>query len=153
MLVNKSIDGLSTKDIDLLNKCIHCGHGRQRRSPHHPTKQKKKGIGFGTHVSADNTADQPVATYGGGKVINLVINEHTNWIWTKPLKSKIEPKCATVAKHSQRADRCDCRNSEICWKNYASNITHRSQELLVNRTGKQRRRSSQDIIRGVRTCL
>ena len=81
--------GLTVKDVDLLSKCNDCMQGKQRCASH-PLKSKKKGIQFGTQICSDSSSTQPVVTYGGGTVINVIIDEKTIFIWTKTLKSKAD---------------------------------------------------------------
>ena len=88
ILAMQSIDGLKPRDVDLLPPCRWCAFGKPRRASHPTLNTKQDERYFGSHVHSDNTADQPVASIGGSKVLNVTIDEFTNWIWTAAMPSK-----------------------------------------------------------------
>ena len=87
ILSTQSLKGLIPKDVNLLQKCAGCALGKPRRKPH--TNQAKRVPTFyGQHIHSDNTAEQPVSTINGGRVGNVIIDGHTNYVHVAVLRSK-----------------------------------------------------------------
>lgn len=87
ILSTQSLQGLVPKDVNLLQKCTACALGKPRRKPH-KNRAKRNPSFYGQQIHSDNTAEQPVATINGGKVGNVVIDGHTNYVHVAVLRSK-----------------------------------------------------------------
>ena len=87
ILATQPLRGLQPKDVSLLQKCKGCAIGKPRRKTH-KTKSKRVPTFYGQHVHSDNTAEQPVATINGGRVGNVIIDGHTNYVHVAVLRSK-----------------------------------------------------------------
>ena len=162
ILAEKSIYGLVPKDVDLLQTCKDCGFGKPRRASH-PTKDKKVGIAFGTHLSSDNTAEQPVQSKGGKKVINVTIDEYSNWVWTAAMRSK----SCSVARLRYILEQ-DLKNKTVILRtdqggefvNYELGelmqrvgAVHNTSGSGTSKQNGKAEKAIQDIVRGLRTCL
>ena len=87
MLATQPVKGVQPKDVNLLQKCKGCALGKPRRKSH-KNKAKRNPTFYGQHIHSDNTAEQPVATINGGRVGNVIIDGHTNYVHVAVLRTK-----------------------------------------------------------------
>ena len=89
VLAKQPMLGLLPQDVKLMTKCTACALGKPRRTSN-PKSRKRVATKFGEVVHTDNTGEQPVRTYDGKRVGNVVVDEYSNWVFATPLRSKAE---------------------------------------------------------------
>ena len=88
-LAIRPIMGLTPQDVSLMTPCKSCKIGKARRTPH-AKKAKRVPTKFGQHLHADNTGDMVVNSRHGKKILCVIVDKFSGWIFVKPLRSKQE---------------------------------------------------------------